>query len=123
MINRIQVTTVFVSDQDKAKAFYVEKLGMNLKVDMPMGPDFRWLEVIPTNGEASIALSLPFPGMSAGGPTGIIFDTGDMQATYQQLKTNGVTFTEEPKPQPWGGVQAQFSDLDGNLFNLVERTQ
>jgi len=123
MINRIQVTTVFVSDQDQAKAFYVDKLGMTLKMDMPMGPDFRWLEVIPANGEASIALTLPFPGISAGGPTGIIFDTSDMQAAHQQLTSNGVTFTEEPKEQPWGGIQAQFSDPDGNVFSLVERTQ
>jgi catechol 2,3-dioxygenase-like lactoylglutathione lyase family enzyme len=123
MINRIQVTTVFVNDQDKAKVFYTDKLGMKLKVDMPMGPDFRWLEVIPANGEASIALSRPFPGMTVGGPTGIIFDTGDMQSAYQQMKANGVTFTEEPHSQPWGGIQAQFSDPDGNLFNLVERAQ
>ncbi len=123
MINRIQVTTVFVSDQDQAKAFYVDKLGMTLKIDTPMGPDFRWVEVIPANGEASISLSLPYPGMATGGPTGIIFDTSDMKATHAQLTANGVTFTEEPKEQPWGGIQAQFSDPDGNVFSLAERTQ
>ena len=125
MLNRVQVTGVFVSDQDKAHDFYVNKLGLKVKVDMEMGENFRWLEVVPEGGETSISLNGLFPGMPAeaiGGPTNIIFDTSDIKKTHVDLKSKGVNFTEEPKEQPWGGIQAQFSDPDGNIFSLVERT-
>ncbi len=125
LVNRIQVTTVFVSDQDKAKDFYVNKLGFQLKFEQQMGPDFRWLEVIPGGAETSIALSKPFPGMegAVGRPTGMLLDTSDIQAAYDTLKSRGVHFTEAPTPQPWGAIQAQFTDPDGNGFTLVQRTQ
>jgi len=125
MLNRIQVTTVFVKDLEKAKAFYTNTLGMSLKFDQQMGPDFRWLEVIPSGGETSIVLAPPFPGMppeAIGGPTGIIFDTSDIQQTHSSFKAKGVEFTQEPTEQPWGGIEAQFSDPDGNVFSVVERT-
>lgn len=122
MINRIQVTTVFVKDQDKARDFYVNKLGLQSKIDMP---DYGWLEVIPNGGETSLSLAKPFPGMPdnlVGVPTGIIFNTTDIKVDHARLKANGVSFTQDPTPQPWGGIEARFTDPDGNQFSLVERT-
>lgn len=122
MINRIQVTTVFVNDQDKAREFYVKKLGLTAKIDMP---DFGWLEVMPDGGETSLSLSKLLPGMPQsviGGPKGIIFNTTDIKSDHARLKANGVQFVQEPTPQPWGGIEARFSDPDGNVFSLVERT-
>ena len=43
---RIAVVTVYVTDQDKAKAFYSEALGFKVKDDQPYGPGFRWLTVV-----------------------------------------------------------------------------
>jgi predicted enzyme related to lactoylglutathione lyase len=121
-INHIQVTTIFVSDQDKAKDFYVNKLGFALKVDMPM-PGFRWVEVVPEGAVTSITLSLPWPGMRVKpGPAGLIFDTSDCQGAFKLLKAKGVNFTQEPTSQPWGGLEARFADPDGNEFSLVQRT-
>lgn len=122
MINRIQVTTVYVKDQDKAHDFYANKLGMKVKVDMPM-EGFRWLEVVPDGAETSIALSLPWPGQLAnGGPTGLLFDTSNIKSAYDTMKSRGVKFTQEPTPQPWDGIEARFVDPDGNEFAIVERT-
>lgn len=123
MINRIQVTRVLVKDQNVAHDFYVNKLGLKVKVDMQM-PEFRWLEVMPDGAETSLSIVTPFPGMPAqiGGPTGIIFDTSNVKATYDQLRANGVRFTQEPTAQPWGGIEARFADPDGNEFSLVQRT-
>jgi catechol 2,3-dioxygenase-like lactoylglutathione lyase family enzyme len=104
MLNRIQVTTVLVSDQDRALDFYVNKLGLKVKFDMPM-EGFRWLEVMPEGAETSINLTKPFPGMRApGGPTGMIFDTSNVNSAYETLKGRGVQFTQAPTPQPWGGI-------------------
>lgn len=123
MLNRIQVTTVFVTDQDKAHDFYVNKLGLPVRVDMQM-PEFRWLEVAPDGAETSISLAPAFPGSGRepGGFTGMIFDTHDVKSAYETLKGAGVEFIEAPTEQPWGGIQAQFKDPDGNIFSLVERT-
>lgn len=123
MINRIQVTGVYVSDQNKAYEFYVNKLGLKVKTDMQM-PQFRWLEVIPEGGETSLSLSMPWPGQTGvvGRSTGIIFDTSDIEKAHADLKAKGVKFTQEPTPQPWGGIQAEIADPDGNTFALVQRT-
>lgn len=125
MINRIQVATVFVTDQDQALDFYTNTLGMHKKVDMVMGENFRWVEVIPTGAETSISLSMPFPGMPAeaiGGNTGMLFDTSDIKAAHQTLTAKGVEFIEEPAEQAWGAISAQFKDPFGNIYMLVERT-
>lgn len=121
MINHIQVTGVTVSDQDKAKEFYTETLGMALRIDQQMGPDFRWLEVAPENGQASISLAAPMGDSTPGGMTGLIFDTSDVKGAYETLKAKGVNFIEEPTEQAWGAIQAIFSDPDGNIFSLVQR--
>lgn len=124
MLNRIQVTTVFVSDQDKALDFYTNTLGLETRIDMPMGENFRWVEVAPANAETSIALSLPFPGMEGaiGQPTGMMFDTSDVKAVYAKLKENGANITQEPTAQPWGGIELRVADPDGNEYGIVERT-
>ncbi len=120
MINNIQVTTVFVTDQDKAIEFYRDTLGMEVRIDTMMGENFRWVEVVPTGATTSISLSLPFPGASAGNPTGMIFDTADVMKFYEEKKDT-VNFTKVPEAQPWGGVMGEFSDPDGNTFSIAQR--
>ena len=122
MINKIQVTGVFVSDQDKALAFYRDVLGFEVRNDMRLSEEFRWLEVAPPGADVALSLATPMNGGQAGGPSNIIFDTSDMDATAGALKTKGVTFIQEPAAQPWGGIMAMFSDPDGNVFSLVQRT-
>ena len=48
------------------------------------------------------------------------FHTSDIQDTYERMATNGVTFTEPPTQQFWGGIQAMFTDPDGNAFILIQ---
>lgn len=120
MINHIQVTTVFVSDQDKAIEFYRDTLGMDVRIDTMMGEHFRWVEVVPKDAVTSIALLQTFPGASAGNPTGMIFDTADVKKFYEDKK-DAINFTKTPEAQPWGGVMAEFSDPDGNSFSIAQR--
>lgn len=120
MINHIQVTTVFVTDQDKAIEFYRDTLGMEVRIDTMMGENFRWVEVVPAGAVTSIALLQPFPGASVGHPTGMIFDTSDVKKFYE-AKKDKVNFTKAPEAQPWGGVMAEFSDPDGNGFSIAQR--
>jgi lactoylglutathione lyase len=56
MLTMIGTITVHVTDQDKALAFYTQKLGFEMRADMPMGPDQRWLEVAPPGAQTRILL-------------------------------------------------------------------
>ena len=128
MIDRIRLTGVWVHDQNAAYDFYVNKLGFAVQSDIKIDDDNRWLEVIPqgvanNQGATAFAVSKPYPGQAAqiGGFAGIVFATSDIASTYQNLDAKGVHFVETPTMQVWGGMQALFSDPDGNIFALVER--
>ena len=50
-ITHIQLLSVPVTDQDRARDFYVDTLGFDLVADNPMGPDRRWVQVAPKGGQ------------------------------------------------------------------------
>src|SRR6187551_2833411 len=59
MISKVGTVSLFVNDQDGAKAFYTEKLGFEVVRDVPFGPGMRWLEVVPPGAETSVILYKP----------------------------------------------------------------
>jgi lactoylglutathione lyase len=120
MITRTKLISVWVTDQDKAYDFYVNKLGFTVETDQTMPNGFRWLEVVPPGAETHLAIAKPSPGQDAtiGGFSGVGFDADDLQATYDELVAKGVNFTVPLTKQPWGGMMAQFADPDGNVFML-----
>ncbi|MHA6624272.1 VOC family protein [Pseudonocardia sichuanensis] len=117
-ITQIRTLTVFVSDQDRAKAFYADLLGFEVRSDQVVG-DNRWLEVVPRQGASAIALHRPFPGASPGTSRGIILQTDDLDADCAALTDAGVA-VDGPNDLPWGR-QATFADPDGNGFVLSAR--
>lgn len=123
MISRVQMLTVYVRDQQRALDFYVNKLGMQIKLDQTMEANLRWLEVSPPGAETSIALLKPLADAEngAGMSAGIVFETEDIQAFYDHAQSAGVMFTQSPMSQPWGGTEARFVDPDGNSFSIVQR--
>ena len=125
MITRIQSVTIYVSDQDRAKAFYTQKLGFAERMDAPMGPDNRWVELAPGNGETSLVLMKPVeatPGYNlarsmVGSWVTFIFAVDDINATYEELTARGVEFQDTPSHQEWGWW-ASIKDPDGNIIGL-----
>ena len=134
MITRHTHSTVYVLDQDRAKAFYTEKLGFEVRDDARMG-DFRWLTVAPKTqpdaclvlmalkanqwmDEESIAMlrKLQEKGVLSGG----VVETDNCRRTYEELKARGVEFISEPKEMPYG-IEALFKDDSGNFFSMGER--
>src|ERR1700679_2556375 len=80
-----------VNDIDRQLEFYVDKLGFEKVVDIPMGDGGRWVEVKLPGTETNIALAPPPPGGEAGGKgTGICLDTSDVDADHATLKAAGV---------------------------------
>ncbi len=124
MITRIRLAGVWVTDQERALDFYVNKLGFRVQADETFGPGFRWLEVVPPGGGAALTIGKPAPGQEGaqvGGFANVVFTCDDIQATYRDLESKGVHFVGPPKMQPWGVNQAIFQDPDGNTFVLVDR--
>lgn len=128
MIDTIGGKVVMVSNQAVALDFYVNKLGLQKKVDMNFG-GMRWLEVAPVNSETTISLMEPSPKImppevaevakrSIGTPTGLWFYTNDIRGTFAELKAKGVNISQ-PEKQEWGGTMSIIKDLDGNEYQLI----
>lgn len=124
MISQIHSATIAVSDQDAALDFYVNKLGWKKSLDNQMGPDMRFVTVVPPGGSTELSLAhTSWVGDAAtlGGQTGISMITPDIDATYKTLTERGVRFKEPVAVMPWGQKAAWFYDTDDNEFFLVEQ--
>jgi catechol 2,3-dioxygenase-like lactoylglutathione lyase family enzyme len=137
MLKQLTHVQVWVLDQDEALKFYTEKLGMELREDVtvPEMGNFRWLSVgVPGQEDVSITL-MEIPGppvfeeetrqnihelLSRGASGGLFFTTDDAQKSYEELKSRGVEFTQEPTEQPYG-IDAGFRDSSGNHFRMMEQ--
>jgi predicted enzyme related to lactoylglutathione lyase len=133
MIQRLSHATIYVLDQDRARTFYTEKLGFEVRTDARMG-DFRWLTVGP-KGQPDLEIVLmalePSPmmdeatcatirGLVEKGALGSgVFGSSDVQRTYQELVARGVEFMQPPTERPYG-IEALFKDDSGNWFSLTQ---
>ena len=134
----IKLTTaqLWVHDQDEALEFYTKKLGMEVRQDVtvPELGNFRWLTVGPagTPDVSIVLMAIPGPpvmdpetaeqvkDLMAKGFAGAIFlTTDDVYADYEQLKSRGVEFTEDPEERPYG-IDTGFRDPSGNSFRLTQ---
>jgi catechol 2,3-dioxygenase-like lactoylglutathione lyase family enzyme len=118
-VGRVCVT---IADTDRAIDFYVDKLGFEKVVDVPMGPDMRWVEVALPGTATTIALAPPPQGREAGGSqTGICLDSSDVDADHAALKAAGVDVDDDITR--WGGtVPPMFwlRDPDRNSLIIVQ---
>lgn len=133
MIDRLSHVTLWVTDQDVAYDFYVNKLGFEVRTDnTDLG--FRWLTVAPPNQKAlEIVLMLltPNPMMSeetvstlrglleAGALASGVLTVDDCHRTYETLKARGVEFSSGPQQRPYG-VEAILKDPFGNWFSMTQ---
>lgn len=126
MINRVGTVCIFVSNQDRAKAFYTNVLGFELHTDEPLFPGAanRWVSVAPKGAATELILYLVDENWAhykqvVGQSQAITLDVTDVPAVVADLKKKGVTFTQEPDIQPWG-TYATFVDSEGNKILMVE---
>lgn len=117
---RVNFVSIPVSDQDRALAFYTEKLGFEVITDMPYGPNQRWIQLLPPGAETGVVLFTP-PGQESriGGYQNMAFICDDVEGTCKRLAENGVEFVQPAARSDWGGMQAIFKDPDGNTFVLA----
>ena len=108
-----------VSDQDRALAFYLGKLGFEKRMDAPYGEGERWVTVAPPGAGTTIALVRASESAPAGVDTGIRFWTEDASADHAALLARGVDADAEVTPYPV--PMFVFRDPDGNRSIIVER--
>jgi catechol 2,3-dioxygenase-like lactoylglutathione lyase family enzyme len=118
-----QVGTVIVpvSDQDKALAFFMEKLGFEKGVDVPYGDGQRWLDVVPPDGGTSVALVPPMGDNAPGVETRIAFTSDDVDADHATLSDRGVDVDDEIMRGDDIPSMFWFRDPDGNRYLIVQR--
>jgi catechol 2,3-dioxygenase-like lactoylglutathione lyase family enzyme len=121
-ITEIATILVPVTDQDRALAFYVDKLGFVKRMDVTYGEGNRWVEVAPSpDAKTTIALAPGAEGQKPGIETGIRLSTDDAAADHAALEAAGVHVDE--LLNFGGGVPPMFfaSDPDDNHFVIVEQ--
>lgn len=133
-ITNVSLTTVYVSDQSAAKAWYIDKLGFVETADVTMGDNgFRWVTVAhPDHLELEVTLMIPGPPLDeqlaeairrslANGTHGALgLRTDNCQKTFEELTAKGVEFVQPPSERPYG-VEAIIRDNSGNWLVLVEQ--
>ena len=131
---RLEVVVVPVSDVDRAKEFYAEKLGFNVDVDSRPAPGVRVVQLTPTNSACSITLMEGMdPGMKPGALQGLQITTSDLAGTRKELLDRGLEVSEvrtvdqeagkfvpvEGDPEPYNAF-IFFKDPDGNGWAIQQ---
>jgi catechol 2,3-dioxygenase-like lactoylglutathione lyase family enzyme len=127
MITQVATISIPVTDQDRAKAFYVEKLGLELVDDVPLfpGADVRWLSVKPKDAQTAMVLYKMNGDWEHYAPTlgksqSLTLSVTNLKGYCEELKAKGVTVSKEPSTEFWGTF-ANILDPDNNELMLVER--
>ena len=111
-ITQVQLFSLPVSDQDRARDFYVDTLGFELVSDTAMGPDQRWVQVRPPGSQTSITLVTWFATMPPGSLKGLVIETDDLDGDVMALAARGLE-VGDIDTAPWGRY-VTFDDPDGN---------
>ncbi|MEV5376118.1 VOC family protein [Streptomyces nondiastaticus] len=133
MITGVNTAAVWVLDQDAAKAFFTDKLGLEARTDVPFGEGMRWVTVgAKAQPETQISLMVPGPPMmdresaqqltsllGKGVLIGCTFTVEDCHAAFADLSARGVTFVQKPQPRPWG-ISATLRDDSGTVHEILQ---
>jgi lactoylglutathione lyase len=118
-ITDVRTIGINVTNQDEALAFYVKTLGFEKRLDAPISPTLRWLEVAPPGANTSIALNAAEDTADVGTDTGVRFTVPEAAAEHAAMRERGVAVGDLLR---WDGVPPMFTfdDPDGNRFYIVE---
>lgn len=127
---RIYITSIPISDYEKAFSFYTEILGFIKKKDIELGEGIRFITLVspedPDGPELLLEPNAEYPGIKAlrealaeDGIPITSFAVDNLQAEYERLKNLGVEFTQKPMSEG-GWSTAVFDDTNGNLIEIAE---
>lgn len=124
MINKIGKITIYVENQEEAKRFWTEKMNFIVKLEQPMGPKMKWLEVGPSEDEFTTfiiyeknIMKAQNPDANVGHPN-VILSTDDIESTYNEMKSKDIQ-VEDLMIMPYGKM-FKFKDQDNNEYLVRE---
>lgn len=117
---RLELIQVPVSDIDRAKAFYVEKVGFHADHDHQVTDELRFVQLSPPGSACSIALTSGAHEMKPGSIEGLQMVVDDAETTRIELADRGVEVSEVQE-FPWGSF-VFFKDPDGNGWSVQAMT-
>lgn len=129
----VTVSTMFilVNDPDEALGFYRDALGLEVRNDVS-SDGFRWVTIGAPGQDVSIVLSQPHGGRSQeegdallslvtkGSLQAAIFNSDDLDATFERVRASGAEVLQEPTDQFWGVRDCAFRDPAGNLVRIAQ---
>src|SRR5436190_12071195 len=107
MITKVGTVSLFVNDQDAAKAFYTEKLGFEVRLDVPFGANLRWLAVAPKGAQTEIILYKPDENWEhyrqvIGHSQALTFSVDNIDQTIAEFQAKGVRVPMGIMDEAWG---------------------
>jgi catechol 2,3-dioxygenase-like lactoylglutathione lyase family enzyme len=115
---KLELVPVPVTDVDRAKSFYVDKVGFNLDHDHQVNERLRFVQLTPPGSACSIVMGVGVTEMAPGSQKGLQVVVDDVDAVRRDLSGRGVT-TSEVQILPWGSF-IFFSDPDGNSWAVQQ---
>jgi predicted enzyme related to lactoylglutathione lyase len=115
---KIELVAIPVTDVDRAKSFYVDKVGFNADHDVQVHDALRFVQLTPPGSACSVVMGVGITEMPPGSQRGVQMVVADVAAAREQLVSRGVD-ASEIDVQPWGSF-VTFSDPDGNTWALQE---
>jgi predicted enzyme related to lactoylglutathione lyase len=115
---KIELLVIPVTDVDRAKAFYTDKVGFHADIDQTVSDELRFVQLTPPGSACSIAIGKGITDMTAGSVRGTLIVISDIEEARVELVKRGAEVSEIDD-QPWGRF-VHFSDPDGNGFSLQQ---
>jgi catechol 2,3-dioxygenase-like lactoylglutathione lyase family enzyme len=115
---KLELVAIPVSDVDRAKAFYVDKVGFVVDHDHRVSDDLRFVQLTPPGSACSIAFGEGLTDAEPGSVKGLQLVVPDIATAHDELATNGVD-ASDVQVFPWGSF-VFFEDPDGNRWSVQQ---
>ena len=121
MIRGIKFASIPTRNQDRALAFWTDRMGFVVATDQSFDDTQRWIELRIPGAETRLVLFTPAGHEErVGGFQSVAFWTDDIDATYDELQLQGVETLGPPRKEEWGS-SLTFKDVEGNTFVISTR--
>jgi len=115
---RLELIAIPVSDIDRAKAFYTDRLGFNADHDHTVSAEIRFVQLTPPGSACSIAIGRGIVEGEPGSVRGLQMTVADIEATHADLVARGAEVSDI-QDLDWGRF-VYFADPDGNKWALQQ---
>lgn len=115
---KLELVAVPVTVVDRAKAFYVDKVGFNADHDQQVNENLRFVQLTPPGSACSICIGTGLTQMKPGSIEGLQMVVPDIETAHKQLAERGVAVSDI-EDLAWGRF-VYFSDPDGNRWAVQE---